>query len=70
MKEWTIQRCTGWIKGTTQLSYEPWPQVGPAPMTRAQMLQALERCARRWPDQEFRGHNVGYPGHRSINHDT
>jgi hypothetical protein len=28
------------------------------PITRDEMIEALEACCKRWPDDEFAGHNV------------
>ena len=55
-REWIIQRCTQRWKGT-YLQYEPWP-LAADPMTRDEMLKALDRCAKHWPGDEFRGHNI------------
>lgn len=60
-REWIIQRCTQqWIG--TELQYQDWGPFGPgimAPVTKTEMIEALDVFQRRWPDDEFRGHNVG-----------
>lgn len=62
--EWIIQRCTQ--------KWNVHPELGPAGfellyenfptpeglMTRAQMMEVLERVSREHPDSEFRGHRV------------
>jgi hypothetical protein len=67
-REWIIQRCTQRWNGS-ELLYEDWIGAelfdGAARhmgnielMTRSEMIEGLERCAKKWPDDEFRGHNV------------
>jgi len=53
-REWIIQRCIDAAKNT----YEDWQPYAERLMTRTEMLQALETCETRWPEHEFRGHNV------------
>ncbi len=59
-REWIVQRCTQrWIG--TELQYQDWGPHGPGTMTpviKSEMLEALDVVQRRWPDDEFRGHNV------------
>jgi hypothetical protein len=58
--EWIIQRCTQQWVGA-ELQYQDWGPYGPGtmtPLTKSDMLAALEAFQRRWPDEEFRGHNV------------
>jgi hypothetical protein len=68
IREWIIQRCTQRWNGS-ELLYEDWigaelfdgagRQMGNIElMTRPEMIEGLEWCAKRWPDDEFRGHNV------------
>lgn len=61
--EWTIQRCTQKWRGT-ELQYEDWPGYSERLMTRTEMLDALKECERKWPEHEFRGHNVANQGGR------
>lgn len=52
--EWIIERClNAWNN-----EYEAWPGFCERLITEPEMLAALRECARRWPDEEFRGHNV------------
>jgi hypothetical protein len=53
-KIWVIQRC---IDAWTN-HYEDWLGYSETPMTRSEMLVALEKCNNEWPDYEFRGHNI------------
>lgn len=53
-KIWIIQRCIDAFKD----EYENWPEYS-TPMSREQMIEALEECNKRWPKYEFRGHNMG-----------
>jgi hypothetical protein len=53
-KVWVIQWC---IDKKTN-SYEDWPGYSATPMTRNEMLSALEECFSRWPHYEFRSHNI------------
>lgn len=53
-KVWVIQWC---IDKKTN-SYEDWLGYSATPMTRNEMLSALEECFSRWPHYEFRGHNI------------
>lgn len=56
--EWIIERFVRWARpGEDEDLYEPWPGYSKG-MPRAVALQALEECARRWPDFEFRAHRV------------
>lgn len=55
-REWIIQRCLGWKKGTTELIYEDWPEYR-TPMTREAALKALKECDEKHP-YEFRAHRV------------
>lgn len=59
-REWIIQRCTQqWIG--TDLQYQDWGPYGAGtmiPVTKTKMLKSLESFQRRWPDEEFRGHNI------------
>jgi hypothetical protein len=67
-REWIIQRCTQRWNGI-ELVYQDcigaelfhWT-VRQIPnfelMTYSDMLRALDWCAKKWPDEEFRGHNV------------
>jgi len=52
-KEWIIQKCKNAFKN----DYEAWPEYD-QPMTRDQMLEALEECNAKWPHLEFRGHKI------------
>lgn len=53
-KNWVIQRCIDvWTN-----NYENWRGYCEALMTRNEMIAALEECNVKWPDYEFRGHNV------------
>lgn len=68
-REWIIQRCTQeWIG--IELQYQDWGPYGPgtmSPLTRNEMIEALDAIQRRWPDDEFRGHNVsGCKCHRGT----
>jgi hypothetical protein len=67
-REWIIQRCTQWWNGV-ELVYQDWigaelfdgriPRMSDLRlMTRSEMLRALDWCAKEWPNEEFRGHNV------------
>jgi hypothetical protein len=65
-REWIIQRCTQYWKGSA-LIYEDWPffldrglpRLGfTRLMTRDEMKSALEYCKASWPEDEFRGHVV------------
>jgi hypothetical protein len=60
-KIWIIQRC---IDAWTN-HYEDWPGYCEHPMTRDEMVLALEECGTKWPNDEFRGHNIHAP---SIRH--
>jgi hypothetical protein len=53
-KIWIIQRC---INAFTN-HYEDWPGYCEQPMTREEMILALEKCNHEWPNHEFRGHNI------------
>jgi hypothetical protein len=54
---WIIQRCTQqW--SNSDLLYENWPGYCEQTMFRSDMVQALQECANRWPQHEFRGHNL------------
>jgi hypothetical protein len=54
---WIIQRCTQqW--SNSDLLYENWPGYCERPMSRSEMIEALRECANRWPQHEFRGHNL------------
>jgi len=53
-REWIIQRCIS----AADNEYEDWPGYCEQLLTRQQMLTALKDCEDRWPDHEFRGHNV------------
>ena len=53
-REWIIQRCINAFRN----EYEDWPPYAEKLMTRTEMLEALEECAKQWPEHEFRGHNV------------
>lgn len=53
-KEWVIQKCNNAFRN----NYEAWPGYD-EPMTREEMLAALDECNANWPDLEFRGHRVG-----------
>lgn len=57
-KIWIIQRC---IDALTN-HYQDWPGYYEYPMTRDEMVFALEECGAKWPDHEFRGHNI-YSSH-------
>lgn len=53
---WLIQRCTQKIVGG-QLQYEDFP-TPEGLMTRARMLEVLDRVQRQNPQDEFRGHRA------------
>ncbi|MHB8744786.1 MAG: hypothetical protein ACYC9L_16975 [Sulfuricaulis sp.] len=53
-RAWIIQRCINAFRNR----YEDWPGYCERLMTRPEMLAALEECEKRWPEDEFRGHNV------------
>lgn len=53
-REWIIQRCIN----AASNHYEDWPPFEVQLMTRTEMLAALKECEERWPEYEFRGHNV------------
>ena len=53
-REWIIQRCINAFRN----EYHDWPGYCERLMTRTEMLQALEACEAKWPEHEFRGHNV------------
>lgn len=59
--EWIIQRCTQeWIG--TELQYQDWGPHGPGamiPVSKTEMIDVLKAIEKRWPDDEFRGHNIG-----------
>lgn len=59
-KAWVIQ----WRIDAKTNSYEDWPGYSSNPMTRNEMLLALEECHSRWPHYEFRGHNI----HSTVAH--
>lgn len=59
MKEWIIQRCLGWKKGTTELIYEDWPEYS-QPMSRAAAIKALKKCDEKYP-YEFKAHRINAP---------
>jgi hypothetical protein len=68
-REWIIQRCTQeWIG--IELQYQDWGPYGPgtmAPLTRDEMIEALDAFQKKWPDDEFRGHNIsGCKCHRGT----
>lgn len=67
-REWIIQRCAQLWNGA-ELVYQDWIAAelfnGSVPempnfelMTRSEMLRALDWCTKKWPNEEFRGHNV------------
>jgi hypothetical protein len=64
MREWIIQRCVNAFRN----EYEDWRGYCERLMTREEMVQALDECNRRWPEEEFRGHNVAHqrPGHDPL----
>ncbi len=51
---WMIQRCVD----ADANHYKDWSPFEVQLMTRSEMLAALKACEQRWPDFEFRGHNV------------
>jgi len=53
-RQWIIQRCISAVRN----DYEDWPGYCDRLMTRDEMRQALKECAQKWPEHEFRGHNV------------
>lgn len=53
-RQWIIQRCINAVRN----EYEDWTGYCERLMTRDAMLQALKECEERWPEHEFRGHNV------------
>ncbi len=53
-RQWIIQRCISAV----QNDCEDWPGYCEHLMTRGEMRQALKECAQKWPEHEFRGHNV------------
>jgi hypothetical protein len=53
-REWIIQRCINAFRN----EYEDWPGYCERLMTREEMWSALGECNERWPEHEFRGHNV------------
>lgn len=53
-REWIIQRCIC----AARHEYEDWPGYCETLLTREEMLTALQACEHRWPEHEFRGHNV------------
>jgi hypothetical protein len=53
-REWIIQRCLNAFRN----EYEDWPGYCERLLTREEMLERLRECETRWPDHEFRGHNV------------
>lgn len=53
-RAWIIQRC---IDAFTN-HYENWSGYCENFMTRSEMVSALEECGKKWPDDEFRGHNI------------
>lgn len=57
---WIIQRC---IDAFTN-HYESWSGYCEIPMSRNEMIQALEECVRRWPNYRFRGHNIQFVSER------
>lgn len=53
-KIWIIQRCIDvWTN-----HYEDWPGYSERLMTRIEMVMALAECNGKWPEHEFRGHNI------------
>ncbi|TCG01068.1 hypothetical protein BZM26_09965 [Paraburkholderia strydomiana] len=56
--DWIIERFVRLARpGEGEDIYEPWPGYDKAmPQTDAE--RALDDCARRWPDFEFRAHRV------------
>ncbi len=66
-REWIVQRCVsaaendcwcGWLTRGSHFHYQDWPEYSKRLMTRDEMKTALAECSRKWPDFEFRGHNV------------
>ena len=53
-REWIIQQCVSAVAN----DYHDWPEYSKRLMTRDEMKTALAECSRKWPDFEFRGHNV------------
>ena len=53
-REWIIQQCVSAVEN----NYQDWPEYSKRLMTRDEMKAALAECSRKWPDFEFRGHNV------------
>lgn len=53
-REWIIQRCINAFRN----EYQDWPGYCERLMTRDEMMVALKECETRWPEYEFRGHNV------------
>lgn len=53
-REWIIQKCNNAFTN----DYEAWPGYDD-PMTRSDMMAALDECQDKWPRHEFRGHRIG-----------
>lgn len=53
-RQWIIQRCINAVRN----DYEDWSGYCERLMTRDEMLKALAGCEEKWPNYEFRGHNV------------
>ena len=53
-REWIIQRCISAARN----DYEDWPEYSARLLTREEMITALADCEARWPEYQFRGHNV------------
>jgi hypothetical protein len=53
-REWIIQRCLNAFRN----EYEDWLGYCERLLTREEMLERLRERETRWPDYEFRGHNV------------
>jgi hypothetical protein len=53
-RQWIIQRCINAFRN----EYEDWPGYCERLLNRPEMMAALYECEERWPEHEFRGHNV------------
>ncbi|BBO86813.1 hypothetical protein DSCO28_73790 (plasmid) [Desulfosarcina ovata subsp. sediminis] len=52
-REWIIQKCNDAFTN----DYEDWEGFD-NPMTRSEMIAALDKCNNTWPGFEFRGHRI------------
>ncbi len=53
-KQWIVQKC---VEAMTK-QYENWPGYCETPVTQDEVFKLLKECDEKWPEFEFRGHNI------------